>query len=123
MINAEEKEEELQGKQKLHIPLDSVNDETWNRLFGEPNEVLPAASKAMMSYPLGKPNFPEPEVIDIEGKETIDHYIDLAKKQPGKKLAIIFKKKGAPLMGIKYDGSKVKISSGGPAMESNSGKQ
>ena len=42
-----------------------------------------------------------------------------AKKKPGKKLAFISKKTGAPLMGIKYDGSKVKISSGGLAMEPN----
>ena len=57
MINVEEKEEEesTHEEQKLQIPMDSVNDETWNKLSGEPNEVLPAASKAMMSYPLGKP--------------------------------------------------------------------
>jgi len=86
-------------------------------------------SKALMSYPLGKPDFPEgnklstksiaPEVIDIEGKQPIDYYIDLAKKQPGKKLAFISKRNGTPYMGITYDGSKVKISSGGLAMDMN----
>ena len=114
MIDAEEKEEiqQREQEQKLQIPMGSVNDETWNRLPGVPNESLPIVSKAMMSYPLGKPNFPEPEMIEIEDKESIDYYIDLAKGQLGKKLAIISKKTGAPLMGIKYDGSKVKISSG-----------
>ena len=52
-----------------------------------------------MSYPLGKVsksfhNFPEPEMIEIEDKESIDYYIDLAKGQPEKKLAIISKKQG-----------------------------
>ena len=40
-------------------------------------------------------------MIEIEDKESIDYYIDLAKGQPGKKLAIISKKTGTPLMGIK----------------------
>ena len=88
-----------------------------NKLHNDPNDPQPPHSKAMMSYPLGKPNYPEPEIIDVEDKESIDYYIDLAKGQPGKKLAIISKKTGAPLMGIKYDGSKVKISSGVPAMK------
>ena len=93
MINAEEKEEgNKHEEQKLQIPMDSANDETWNRLPGVPNESLPLTSKAMESYPLGKPNFLEPEMIEIEDKESIDYYIDLAKGQPGKKLAIISKK-------------------------------
>ena len=119
MINAEETEEIQQSEQeqKLQIPMSSANDEAWNRLPGEPNESLPDVSKAMMSYPSRRPEFPEPEMIEIEDKETIDYYIDLAKGQPGKKLAFISKKTGVPFMGIKYDGSKVKISSGGPAME------
>ena len=54
MINAEEKEEgNKHEEQKLQIPMDSANDETWNRL-PVPNEPLPIASKAMMSYPLGE---------------------------------------------------------------------
>ena len=106
MINAEEKEEEesTHEEQKLQIPMDSKlsnipNDETWNRLPGEPNESLPLASKAMMSYPLGKPKSLSPEMIEIEDKELIDYYIDLAKGQPGKKLAIISKKQGLLLWG------------------------
>ena len=59
-----------------------------------------------------------PKVIDIKGKQPIGYYIDLAKQQPGKKLAFIHKRTRAPRMGITYDGNKVKISSGGPAMES-----
>ena len=56
MISAEEKEPQLpHEEQKLHIPMDSANDETWNKLPGEPNEPLPSISKAMMSYPLRKP--------------------------------------------------------------------
>ena len=71
MINAEEKEPE---EQILQIPMES-------------DEPLPSASKAMMSYPLGKPSL-SPEVIDIEGEQPIDYYINLAKQQPGKKLAL-----------------------------------
>ena len=42
MINAEEKEEgNKHEEQKLQIPMGSVNDETWNRLPGVPNESLP----------------------------------------------------------------------------------
>ena len=74
MISAEEKEPELQ---KLHIPMESAVNESWNKLPGEPNEPLPPVSKVMMSYPLRKP---------------IDYYTDLAKKQPGKKLAFISEK-------------------------------
>ena len=61
MISAEEKEPELSHEeQKLQIPMDSKlsnipDDETWNKLPGEPNEPLPSISKAMMSYPLRKP--------------------------------------------------------------------
>ena len=118
MIDAEEKEEiqQREQEQKLQIPMSSTNDEAWNRLPGMPNESLPIVSKAMMSYPSRKPEFPEPEMIDVRGEQTIDYYIDLAKQQPGKRLAIISEKTGTPLMGIKYDGSKVKISSGGPAI-------
>ena len=58
-----------------------------NKLHNDPNDPLPPHSKAMMSYPLGKPNYPEPEIIDVEDKESIYYYIDLAKGQPGKKLA------------------------------------
>ena len=112
MIDAEEKEPE---EQKLQIPMDSALNKS---LPGEPNEAFPLVSKAMMLYPLGKPSLP-PEVIDIEGKQPIDYYIGLAKQQPGKKFVFISKKTGAPYMGITYDGSKVKISSGGPAMEMN----
>jgi len=58
MINAEEKDEDLsQREQKMQLPLRDI-DETWNRLPA-PNEALPNLSKAKMSYPLGKPNFPE----------------------------------------------------------------
>jgi len=88
MISAEEKEPELQ---KLHIPMESADNESWNKLPGEPNEPLPPVSKVMMSYPLGKPSL-SLEVIDVEGKQPIDYYIDLAKEQPGKKLAFISRK-------------------------------
>ena len=103
MIDAEEKEEEKisQEEQKLQIPMSSANDEAWNRLPGEPNESLPDVSKAMMSYPSRRPEFPEPEMIEIEDKETIDYYIDLAKGQPGKRLAIISKKRGDSSYGDK----------------------
>ena len=57
MIDAEEKEEIQQKEQKMQLPLRDI-DETWNRLPA-PNEALPRLSKAKMSYPLGKPNFPE----------------------------------------------------------------
>ena len=58
MIDTEEKEEEKEQEQRLQIPMSSANDETWNRLPGLPNESLPNVSKAMMSYPSGKPEFP-----------------------------------------------------------------
>ena len=49
MINAEEKEEEKPNEeQKLQIPLNES-------LPDEPNEALSPSSKAMMSYPLGRP--------------------------------------------------------------------
>ena len=119
MINAEEKEEDLpQREQKMQLPLRDIDENSLN-LPGEPDEALPPGSKAMMSYPSRRPESLSPEIIDVEDKESINYYIDLAKQQPGKKLAIISKKTGTPLMGIKYDGSKVKISSGGLAMESN----
>ena len=50
------------------MPMDSANDETWNRLPGVPNESLPLTSKALMSYPSGRPEFPEPEMIEVEDK-------------------------------------------------------
>ena len=115
-------------QQKVQIPLRNFDEENLN-LPGQPNEAQHQASRAMMSYPLGKPSFPEdnkfgtksiaPEVIDIKGKQPIGYYIDLAKQQPGKKLAFISKRTGTPRMGITYDGRKVMISSGGPAMELN----
>ena len=122
MIDAEEKEEKEQ-EQILQLPMSSANNEAWNRLSGMPNEPLPNVSEAMMFYPTSKPKFPEPEIIDVEEKQPIDYYIDLAKQQPGKKLAIIYKGTSAPRMGITYDGSKVKISSGGLAMEPNYAKE
>ena len=126
MIDAEEKEGLQQSdrgnkheEQNLQIPMSSINNEAWNRLPGLPNESLPNVSKAMMSYPSRKPEFPEPEMIDVEEEQPIDYYINLAKQQPGKKLAFIYKGTRTPRMGITYDGSKVKISSGAPAMEPN----
>ncbi|MDV6317387.1 hypothetical protein, partial [Idiomarina sp. HP20-50] len=52
MIDAEEKDEKgsIHEEQKLQIPMDSVNDETWNRLPDEPNGSLPLVSKAWMLY-------------------------------------------------------------------------
>ena len=98
MIDAEEKEEiqQREQEQKLQISMSSVNDEAWNRLPDEPNESLPIVSKAKMPHPSRRSEFPEPEMIKVEDKESIDYYIDLAKGQPGKKLAIISKKTGAP---------------------------
>ena len=122
MIDADEKEEKEQ-EQILQLPMSSANNEAWNRLPGIPNESLPNVSEDRMYYPMSKPKFPEPEIIDVEEKQPIDYYIDLAKQQPGKKLAIIYKGTGAPRMGITYDGSKVKISSGGLAMEPNYAKE
>jgi len=120
MINVEEKEEgNIHEEQKLQIPMGSSDIDVRDKLPSDPNGSLSPHSKAMMSYPLGKPKFPEPEVIDVEGKQTIDYYINLAKQQPGKKLAFIHKRTKAPYLGITYDGNKVMISSGKPAMELN----
>ena len=133
MINVEEKEEgNIHEEQKLQIPMGSSesNDklDARDKLPSDPNESLPPHSKAMMSYPMGKPKYPEgkklsiepsSDIIDVEGKQTIDYYIDLAKQQPGKKLAFIHKTTKAPRFGITYDGNKVMISSGKPAMELN----
>ena len=83
MINAEEKEPEASHEEQiLELPMES-------------DEALQPDSKAMMSYPLGK-SFLSPEVIDIQGKQPIDYYIDLAKQQPGKKLAFIHKRTRSP---------------------------
>ena len=119
MINAEEKEEGNIEEQKEQIPMVSSDIDARNKLPSDPDESLSPHSKAMMSYPLGKPKRPEPEIIDVEGKQTIDYYINLAKQQPGKKLAFIHKNTKSPYLGITYDGNKVMISSGTPAMELN----
>ena len=113
IITSEKEEQE----QRLQIPMSSANIEAWNRLPGMPNESLPSVSKAMMLYPSGKPEFPEPETIEIEEKQPIDYYIDLAKQQPGKKIAVVYGKTGVPRIGLMYDGNKVEMSGGLPAME------
>ena len=50
MIDVEEKEGLQQSDQgnRLQMPMSSVDDETWNRLPGMPNESLPNVSKVLM---------------------------------------------------------------------------
>ena len=77
MIDVEEKEKDMpQREQKEQVPISNIDEVDLN-LPGDSNETPHQASKAMMSYPLGKVsksfhNFPEPEMIEIEDKESID---------------------------------------------------